>query len=91
MRILFWLGLVVLIVLALKKKMQPPGAGTSTGSTDKPGHPESPASPQNSGTRNAAPAETMVCCAHCQIYLPASEAVQRDERVYCSQEHADLA
>lgn len=86
MRILFWLGLLVLIVLALKKKMQPPRAGSGN-----PGHPQNPANPESAGSRNTESAETMVCCAHCQIYLPASEAVQRGEQVYCSKEHADLA
>lgn len=79
MRMLFWLGLLVLIILALKKKMQPPKRPVATfTSTDT--HPHS-----------ASSAETMVCCAHCQIYLPVSEAVQRGEQLYCSKEHADLA
>lgn len=86
MRILFWLGLLVLIILALKKKMQPPRAGSGSS-----GYPGSPAGPESAGPRNTESAETMVCCAHCQIYLPASEAVQRGGQVYCSQEHADLA
>lgn len=77
MRILFWLGLLVLIILALKKKMQPPRSPVATTSRSDP--------------QNPASAEAMVCCAHCQIYLPASEAVQRGEQVYCSKEHADLA
>ncbi|PXX43955.1 PP0621 family protein [Undibacterium pigrum] len=79
MRMLFWLGLLVLIILALKKKMQPPKRPVAT-STSTDTHPHS-----------ASSAETMVCCAHCQIYLPASEAVQRGEQMYCSKEHADLA
>lgn len=86
MRILFWLGLVVLIILALKKKMQAPRAGSGSS-----GHPGNSAGSENAGSRNTESAETMVCCAHCQIYLPASEAVQRGEQVYCSKEHADLA
>lgn len=83
MRLLFWLGLVILVILALKKKIQPPAAGS--------GNPEQPLEPGNAGSQHAGSAETMVCCAHCQIYLPASEAVQRAGQVYCSQEHADLA
>ncbi len=83
MRLLFWLGLVILVILALKKKVQPPANRT--------GNPEYPPKPENTGSQDAASAENMVCCAHCQIYLPASEAVQRAGQVYCSQEHADLA
>ncbi|MFZ6676464.1 PP0621 family protein [Undibacterium sp. Tian12W] len=83
MRLLFWLGLVILVILALKKKAQPP--------VTRSGNPERPLDPENAGSQNVASAENMVCCAHCQIYLPASEAVQRAGQVYCSQEHADLA
>ncbi|MFZ6742947.1 PP0621 family protein [Undibacterium sp. JH2W] len=79
MRILFWLGLALLIILALKKKIQPPAASSGRAESDAPQGPQSGA------------AESMVCCAHCQIYLPASEAVHRGEQVYCSKEHAELA
>jgi len=81
MRILFWLGLLVLIILALKKKMQPPKNPVATSSTTN----------TDTNPHSASSAESMVCCAHCQIYLPASEAVQRGEQMYCSKEHADLA
>lgn len=75
MRFLFWFGLVVLVVLAIKKKLQ----------TAKPDAPMQHKKEGNSAT------ETMVCCARCQIYLPASEAVYRGQTVYCCNEHADLA
>jgi len=32
--------------------------------------------------------EAMVCCEHCGIYIPASEAVCRDGKTYCSEEHS---
>jgi uncharacterized protein len=32
---------------------------------------------------------TMVQCAHCGIYLPEPEAVNREGRHYCSQDHVD--
>lgn len=31
----------------------------------------------------------MVRCAHCGIHIPKSEALQRDGRDYCSEEHRD--
>jgi len=83
MKLLFWMGLVILVILALKKKVQPPAGGS--------GNPERPLNPEHPGSQSTASAENMVCCAHCQIYLPASEAVQRAGQVYCSKEHADLA
>ncbi|MFZ6872548.1 PP0621 family protein [Undibacterium sp. Di27W] len=82
MRLLFWLGLALLVILALKKKIQPPAASSGHAEPDAPQGPQGP----QQGT-----AESMVCCAHCQIYLPASEAVRRGEQVYCSKEHAELA
>jgi len=33
--------------------------------------------------------ESMVGCAHCGTYVPASECIHRSNRTYCSQEHAD--
>jgi uncharacterized protein len=32
----------------------------------------------------------MLSCAHCGVFFPASEAVQRGGRDFCSQAHADL-
>lgn len=36
------------------------------------------------------PEENMVQCAHCGVYLPASEAVTQQGRHWCSSEHARL-
>ncbi|MDE2428606.1 MAG: hypothetical protein KGM99_07760 [Burkholderiales bacterium] len=79
MRVLFWLGLLVLIVLAIKKKSQP---------LERTG-PTYTAPPAPTSSKGGA-VETMVCCAHCQIYLPASEAIYRGDQTYCSTAHADL-
>ncbi len=38
----------------------------------------------------AAP-ERMVACAHCGVYLPESESLERDGRRFCSEEHRRLA
>ena len=31
--------------------------------------------------------EAMLCCAHCGVHFPASEAVHEQDRVYCSEQH----
>jgi uncharacterized protein len=35
--------------------------------------------------------ERMVACAHCGVYLPESESLERDGRSFCSEEHRRLA
>lgn len=39
---------------------------------------------------SAAPGESMVRCAHCQIYLPRSEAYMSQGKTWCSADHARL-
>ncbi len=34
--------------------------------------------------------EPMVRCAHCQIYLPRSEAILSNGKTWCSSEHASI-
>ncbi|MET3138966.1 uncharacterized protein AAKU61_003342 [Undibacterium sp. GrIS 1.2] len=85
MKFLMWLVLAVLVVLALRKKsstissaqQQAPLDGGPTGSSPNP----------HQANQHA---ETMVCCEHCQVYVPASEAVYRQQQVFCSVVHADL-
>lgn len=77
MRILVWLALIVLVIFALRKKSRGGQSGT-TGAASA------------ATTRQDSAVETMVCCAHCQIYLPASEAVYRGQQSFCSAAHADL-
>lgn len=81
MNIFLWLVLVVLVILALKKKARSTLDQAQTRQTP----------PEQAPGRPAAKAETMVCCAHCQVYLPASEAIYAGEQAYCSQAHADHA
>ena len=89
MKFLMWLVLAVLVVLALRKKsstissaqQQAPLDGGSTGSRPNPNPNPNPANQH---------AETMVCCEHCQVYVPSSEAVYRQQQVFCSVAHADL-
>lgn len=75
MKFLLWavLALVIVMWLARGKKV---ASGSSTAAADKPA---------------AAPGdktEQMVCCAHCGVYLPASESVATPSgTVFCSEEH----
>ncbi|MBC3917769.1 hypothetical protein H8L32_09820 [Undibacterium sp. CY18W] len=82
MNFLLWAVLAVLVILALKKK-----ARSTLDQAQARQHPP----PEQAASRPAAKAETMVCCAHCQVYLPASEAIYVGEQIYCSQAHADHA
>ncbi|MFC3376893.1 PP0621 family protein [Rugamonas sp. CCM 8940] len=90
-RILFWLGLVFLVMFAIRSKLQggrppqprraaPPDEGAAGGGAAR------------QGGRRAAAAEieTMLCCAHCGVYYPASETVAAGGRDYCSAAHARL-
>jgi len=47
-----------------------------------------PPSPQSQQPRKVTSTD-MVRCAHCGIHIPKSEALQRDGRNYCSEEHRD--
>ncbi|WP_338846273.1 PP0621 family protein [Massilia sp. W12] len=74
-RFLFWLALLLLVWLALKKKFKqrarPPSAPPPAG----PGH-------------LPVEAEKLLRCTHCQVAFPASEAVYDVQgRVFCSAEH----
>ncbi|MFZ6674908.1 PP0621 family protein [Undibacterium sp. Xuan67W] len=86
MKLLMWLVLAALVVLAIRKKsQQQPGAGQDGGAFTA-GHPSNPANMAQASAQNA---EAMVCCETCQIHFPASEAVYREQHVYCSVAHAD--
>ena len=75
MRLLMWLALAVLVIFAIRKKIQTPS---------------SPVNPVNARqSESSETGEAMVCCEHCQVYIPASEAIMRGEKVYCCAAHAD--
>jgi uncharacterized protein len=78
-RLLFWLGLVFLVVAAIRSKLREMNA---------------PPTPGSAGRRVAdapgAPAEAMACCAHCHVYFPSSEAVRAGGQDYCCPAHAGL-
>lgn len=86
-RLLFWIALVILVVMAVRSKLRAAIAraqGPATG--------PAPASASGGGdkawSRVEDKAEPMACCAHCGIYFPSSEAVRADGRDYCGTAHA---
>lgn len=87
-RLLFWIALVILVVAAVRSKLraaivraQGPAAGPA---------PASPSGGADAMARGRVEdkSEAMLCCAHCGIYFPSSEAVRAGGRDYCSPAHA---
>jgi uncharacterized protein len=85
-RLLFWIALVILVVAAVRSKLRAAMARAQG---------PAPASASGSGggeakawSRVEDQSETMLSCAHCGIYFPASEAVRADGRDYCGTAHA---
>ena len=92
MRMLMWLGLAVLVYLAIRKSIQakqPPTNSAQDAST----HWSDDSFGSNPPTRGAEQgrqqSEAMLSCEHCHVYFPASEAVLRGTQQFCSIEHAD--
>ena len=86
-RLLFWIALIILVVMAVRSKVRAalaargyhPQAGQGAGTPgDGPAHAQS----------RIAESERMTSCAQCGLYFPASEAVHEGGRDYCSQAHA---
>ncbi len=73
MKVLVWIALAVLVYLALRKKI------TSAQQSSQ----QAPPPAQTSA------GETMLACATCQVFIPASEAVMRGDNAYCCAEHAN--
>jgi uncharacterized protein len=77
-RLLFWIALAVLVVMAVRSKLR---AAKMRGAAPAPGT-RSGASAVPDGD-----AEAMACCDQCGVYFPASEAVRADGRDYCCAAH----
>jgi uncharacterized protein len=85
-RLLFWIALVILVVMAVRSKLRAAMAraqGPSAGPA-----PASAGGDAKAWSRVEDKAEPMACCAHCGIYFPSSEAVRADGRDYCGTAHA---
>jgi uncharacterized protein len=85
-RLLFWLALAILVVMAIRSKLR--AAVAARGYQPQPG----PGPGSTAGGAAQAPrveeSERMSSCAHCGVYFPSSEAVREGGRDYCSQAHA---
>lgn len=90
MRILIWLGLALLVILALRKKVRTgltPPNGTNRAAPGSTG--DNHTNHANRTNRaNLGPGESMVCCAYCAIYVPLSESVHHAGKSYCCSAHA---
>lgn len=90
-RLLFWIALIILVVMAVRNKLRgvleprPPGPQGGPG----PG----PASGGQARARGRVrdESERMSCCAQCGLYFPSSEAVSAGGREYCCAAHAHQA
>ena len=80
-RLLFWIALIILVVMAVRSKLR--AATGARGYHPQPGPGPAPAHIEES--------ERMSCCAHCGVYFPSSEAVHEGGRDYCSPAHARVA
>lgn len=85
-RILFWLALVFLVVHAIRSKLN----DARQPREQRPPPPQANARQARAAAQAIAEAETMLCCAHCAIYYPASENVRSGGRDYCSAAHVGL-
>ena len=74
-RLLFWLALAVLVIMAIRSKLRASAAKRG------------PRAGQPAPAPQPAAIESMACCAHCGVYFPASEAVRADDLDYCSPAH----
>lgn len=85
-RLLFWLALAFLVMFAVRSKLrsmlQPPRDARP--GPDPRGR---AAAASNAAAKAKAEAETMLCCASCGVYYPASETVAAGGRDYCSRAH----
>jgi uncharacterized protein len=96
-RIIFWLGLVFLVIFAVRSKIRaaqkrhqqqfrqpPPQSAQQEQPQAQPGY------KARAAAQAANDAEVMLQCAHCGVFYPASETVQANGRDYCSAGHAAL-
>ncbi|VXC52791.1 PP0621 family protein [Massilia sp. 9I] len=78
-RILFWILLIGLVVMAIRSKLKGLDARQQPPLHDEPRR-----------QQPVAEIESMTRCAHCGIHFPASEAVHADGHDYCSPGHVRL-
>ncbi|MFL6676464.1 MAG: PP0621 family protein [Massilia sp.] len=74
-RLLFWIALAVLVVMAVRSKLREAANKSQS------------AAPGGRAASKQVESEKMARCAHCGVYFPASESVSADGRDYCSPAH----
>jgi uncharacterized protein len=89
-RLLFWIALVILVVMAVRSKLRAAMARAQGQAPQGRGPAQPAGAGGNAGSwkRVEDRSEPMACCAQCGIYFPASEAVREGRRDYCSTAHA---
>ena len=94
-RILFWLGLIFLVIFAIRSKIRSAQKRNQQQFRQPPPNQEVPPASAPGQTvykartdKALADAETMLECAKCGIFFPASEAVHANGRDYCCAAHA---
>jgi len=84
-RLLFWIALIILVVMAIRSKLR---AAVAARSFDPhAGQGSAPAGGARPQPR-VEETERMTSCAHCGLYFPASEAVHQGGQDYCCEAHA---
>lgn len=94
MRVLIWLLLALIVYLAVRSKARRMKENMRNAVKAEFEAQAGSQAQQTRPQRNSAPVENMVACAHCQIYLPASEAVHlttpNSALFFCSEAHLRL-
>jgi uncharacterized protein len=88
-RLLFWIALIILVVMAVRNKLRAMTAPRSPVPGPQP-QPQPGMQPGMQANRQRVPdqSERMSCCAQCGVYFPSSEAVSAGGREYCCAAHA---
>lgn len=75
-KILFWVVVIVGVLLVTRML------------THHAANRQAKESPPKEDPRAIKKTEEMVRCAHCQVYLPQSDALRQDDHFWCGPEHA---
>ena len=74
-KLLFWAGIILVALIVMRLLARHSAAR----------HRRARATPRRPVPKRM---QSMVQCAHCGLHLPSSDAIHRDGRTWCSQEHA---
>jgi len=87
MRLLIWLALALIVYFAIRSKIRSMREEMRASVKSE----FEAASASQNQQRAAVPAENMVACGYCQLYLPASEAIHlqtpTSAQFFCCEEH----